>query len=229
MKQGLVLDKVVLLGRTLEEYRRYFALDLDTLRGASVLDVASGVSSFCAEAHCEGLHVTAFDAIYDLPADEIERHCKADLDHVVDAVRDLKTYRWEFYKSQEHLRGFRERAYKTFLADYRTGSADHYVHGRLPTLPFADGAFELTLVSYLLLVYEDQFDYDFHKRSVLEIMRVTRSEARVYPVVTFESRRSSYIDRLQADGDLAHLGFELVQTDFEFLVNSNCYLRVFRR
>ena len=42
MKQGLVLDKVVLLGRTLDEYRRYFALDLDALRGRRILDVASG-------------------------------------------------------------------------------------------------------------------------------------------------------------------------------------------
>ncbi len=46
MKQGLVLEKVVLLGRTLDEYARYFALDLDALRGAELLDVASGVSSF---------------------------------------------------------------------------------------------------------------------------------------------------------------------------------------
>ena len=42
MKQGLVLDKVVLLGRTLDEYARYFALDLEGLRGRAVLDVASG-------------------------------------------------------------------------------------------------------------------------------------------------------------------------------------------
>ena len=64
-KRGLVLDKVVLLGRTLEEYRRYFALDLERLRGQAILDVASGVSSFCAEACGLGLNVTAFDSIYE--------------------------------------------------------------------------------------------------------------------------------------------------------------------
>jgi hypothetical protein len=228
MKQGLVLDKVVLLGRTLEEYRRYFALDLESLRGKAILDVASGVSSFCVETRQLGLEVTAFDAIYGLPAEQIERRCEADLTHVTDAVRNLKTYRWDFYKSVENLRRFRERAYRTFLADYRERPNAHYAPGHLPKLPFRDAQFDLTLVSYLLFVYEDQLDYEFHRQSLLEIMRVTRGEARVYPIVTFEAARSSYLERLQNDPALHHLGFEEVQTDFEFLINSNCYLRVFR-
>lgn len=243
MKQGLVLDKVVLLGRTLDEYRRYFALDLDSLRGKTVLDVASGVSSFCAEANQLGIRVTAFDAIYELDGEQIRQRCEPDLDHVTDAIRDLKTYRWGFYESPEKLRVLRERAYKTFLADYREhhdttlpsleGSgvgapAPRYVHGLLPKLPFADGQFDLTLVSYLLFVYEDQFDYEFHRQSLLEVMRVTRGEARMYPLVSFEAVRCTYLDRLKNDPTLKHLGFEEVQTDFEFLLNSNYYLRVFR-
>ena len=229
MKQGLVLDKVVLLGRTLEEYRRYFALDLETLRGKAILDVASGVSSFCAEANGLGLDVTAFDAIYNLPPEEIERRCEADLDHVTRAVENLKTYRWDFYRSPETLRRFRERAYRSFLEDYRARQDTRYVPGRLPRLPFGNDQFDLTLVSYLLFVYEDQMEYEFHKQSLLEIMRVTRSEARLYPVVTFEAVRCSYLDRLKQDGELRHVRFEEVQTDFEFLRNSNYYLRVFRR
>ena len=229
MKQGLVLDKVVLLGRTMEEYRRYFALDLEALRGKAILDVASGVSSFRVEAQQAGLQVTAFDAIYELPPDEIQRRCAADLEHVLKAIKDLKTYRWDFYESPDHLRRFREAAYRAFLTDYRANGGKCYVPGRLPTLPFGDGAFSLTLVSYLLFVYEDQLDYEFHKRALLEIMRVTRDEARLYPIMTFEARRSSYLDRLRADPEMNHLGFEEVRTDFEFLVNSNYYLRLFRR
>ena len=229
MKQGLVLDKVVLLGRTLDEYRRYFALDVPGLRGKSILDVASGVSSFCVEGHGLGLNVTAFDAIYELPAEEIQQRCEQDLDHVTSAIVNLKTYRWDFYSSPEHLRQFRERAYRAFLADYRVQRSKRFMPGRLPRLRFRDDEFDLTLVSYLLLVYEDQLDYDFHKQSLLEIMRVTRGEARIYPIVTFEGHRSAYLDRLRADRELNHLGFEEVRTDFEFLVNSNYYLRVFRR
>ena len=227
MKQGLVLDKVVLLGRTLEEYRRYFALDVEKLRGKAILDVAAGVSSFCAEANRLGVNVTAFDSIYDLSGDEIRRRCEPDLDQVTQAIGNLKTYRWDFYQSPELLRRFRERAFRTFLDDYRTGQGTRYLPGKLPTLPFRDGQFDLSLVSYLLFVYEDQFDYEFHKRSLLEVLRVTRGETRCYPIVTFEARRCTYLDRLKKDHDLRHVRFEEVRTDFEFLVNSNYYLRVF--
>jgi 2-polyprenyl-3-methyl-5-hydroxy-6-metoxy-1,4-benzoquinol methylase len=65
-KHGLQLDRVVLLGRTFEEYRRYFLLEPHELIGKRVLDVASGVSSFCAEANTLGIKVTAFDPIYSL-------------------------------------------------------------------------------------------------------------------------------------------------------------------
>ncbi len=227
MKDGLVLDKVVLLGRTLEEYRHYFALDLEKLRGQAILDVAAGVSSFCAEARGLELDVTAFDPIYEWTGEEIQRRCEPDLDQVTQAIGNLKTYRWDFYQSPERLRRFRERAYRTFLADYRTGRGAWYMPGKLPALPFRGGQFDLTLVSYLLFVYEDQLDYEFHKRSLLEVLRVTRGETRCYPIVTFEARRCTYLDRLKEDHDLRKFRFEEVRTDFEFLVNSNYYLRVF--
>lgn len=226
MKQGLVLDKVVLLGRTLDEYVRYFALDLNEWRGRRILDVASGVSSFCAEASAQGLDVTAFDLIYEWPLADIAARCGPDLDHVTRAMDGLKTYKWDFYESPARMRSFRERAYKTFLADYARHRGTRYQGGRLPRLPFPDRTFDLTLLSYFLFAYEDQFDYEFHKASVLDLMRVTRGEARLYPIVTLEAKRCVYIDRLKADPALSHLNFEEVRTDFEFLVGSNWFLRV---
>ncbi len=229
MKQGLVLDKVVLLGRTLDEYARYFALDLDALRGAEILDVASGVSSFTAEANARGLRVTAFDRIYELEPAVIQSHCEPDLERVLKSIHGLTVYRWEFYKNPENLRSLRERAYKAFLADYAQQRGARYVGGNLPSLPFADRQFDLTLVSYLLLVYEDQLDYAFHQQSLLELMRVTRGEARLYPIVSFEAKRCTYLDRFKTDPALAHLAFEEVRTDFEFLVGSNFFLRIRHR
>ncbi len=229
MKQGLVLDKVVLLGRTLDEYARYFALDLDALRGAEILDVASGVSSFTAEATARGLRVTAFDRIYELDPAVIQSHCEPDLDHVLKSIEGLNTYRWDFYKNAENLRSLRERAYKAFLADYAQQRGARYVAGSLPSLPFGDRQFDLTLASYLLLVYEDHFDYAFHQQSLLELMRVTRGEARLYPIVSFEAKRCSYIDSFKADPALAQFVFDEVQTDFEFLVGSNYFLRIRHR
>ena len=90
-------------------------------------------------------------------------------------------------------------------------------------MPFADGEFDLTLVSYLLFAYQDRFDYEFHRDLILENMRVTRGGARIYPTVTFEAQPSEYIPMLQSDAALQALEFTEIETDFEFLVASNSY------
>src|SRR5438046_8153813 len=114
-----------------------------------------------------------------------------------------------------------------FLADYKAHRG-RCVAAELPNLPFADGSFELTLESYFLFAYQDRLNYEFHRDSILEIMRVTRGEARIYPTVTFEAEPSDYIPRLQSDPALQHFQFTGIKTDFEFLVGSNSYLRVTR-
>lgn len=81
-KHGLQLDRVVLLGRTFEEYRQYFLLEPDELIGKQVLDVAGGVSSFCAEANARGINVTSFDPIYSLTSEKIAERSEPDLNSV---------------------------------------------------------------------------------------------------------------------------------------------------
>ena len=86
MKPGLELDKVVLLGRTFEEYTRYFGLLEKELRGKQVLDIASGVSSFCSEANTKQIQVTAFDPIYELSPETIKARCEPDLEFVTNEI-----------------------------------------------------------------------------------------------------------------------------------------------
>jgi len=224
-KRGLQLDRVVLLGRTFEEYRRYFLLEPDDLVGKKILDVAGGVSSFCAEGNKLGIKVTSFDPIYSFSAEKIRVRSEPDLESVYQSIGRVPTYRWGFYKNPEYMRTLRERASAIFLSDLET-HPEHYVAGELPRLPFADGEFDLALASYLLFAYQDRFDYEFHRDSILEIMRVTRGEARIYPTVTFEAQASEYIPMLRADPALRHFTFTEIKTDFEFLVNSNSFLKV---
>jgi len=224
-KRGLQLDHVVLLGRTFEEYRRYFLLEPHQLIGKRVLDVAAGVSSFCAEANELGIEVTAFDPIYSASMEEISARSRADLQSVHQSIGLVPTYRWDFYRNPDYMRALRERASAIFFSDFKL-HPQRYVAGRLPLLPFANGEFDLALVSYLLFAYQDRLDYKFHRDSILEIMRVTRGEARIYPTVTFEGQLSVYLPRLRADPALRRFAFAEIKTDFEFLVNSNSYLRV---
>ena len=227
-RRGLQLNRVVLLGRTFEEYRRYFLLEPDALVGKRVLDVAGGVSSFCNEANELGINVTSFDPIYSLPPEKIIERSEPDLKSVYREIGRVPTYRWAFYKNPEYMRELRQRACTIFLKDYKT-HPERYVAGELPRLPFADGEFDLTLVSYFLFAYQNRLDYEFHRESILEIMRVTRDEARIYPTVTFEAQPSEYIPMLRLDPMLQRFEFTKIKTDFEFLVNSNSFLQVERK
>ncbi len=224
-KRGLQLDRIVLLGRTFEEYRRYFLLEPNQLIGKRVLDVAGGVSSFCAEANQIGINVTSFDPIYSLPPEKIME--RSDPESVYQAIGRVPTYRWGYYQNPKYMRELRKRASNIFLSDYKA-HPERYVAGELPRLSFADGEFDLTLVSYFLFAYQDRLGYEFHRDSIFEIMRVTRGEARIYPTVTFEAQASEYVPMLRSDPALQHFAFTEVKTDFEFLVNSNSYLRVTR-
>ena len=224
-RRGLQLDRVVLLGRTFEEYRRYFLLEPEESIGKTVLDVAGGVSSFCAEANNLGIKVTAFDPIYSLPQEKIRERSDSDLESVHRNIGLVATYRWGFYKNADYMRALRERASAIFFSDFKI-HPQRYVAGELPRLPFADRKFDLTLVSYLLFAYQGRFDYEFHRESILEIMRVTRGEARIYPTVTFEAQPSEYIPMLQSDPTLKAFEFTEIKTNFEFLVNSNSFLHV---
>jgi hypothetical protein len=227
-KLGLDLDRVVLLGRTLEEYARAFGFEPDALRGLRILDIGSGVSSFCAEGKDRGLDICALDPIYAWPADAIEKKCGPDLDQVVREIGGLSVYRWGFYKNPEEMRRYRTAAYNKFLSDYQPDSAC-YRPGQLPHLPFEDRSFDLALVSYLLFVYQEHLSYSFHRDSLAEIMRVTAGEARIYPTVTFEGEKSNYLAQLAADPAMAHYEFSEVKTDFEFLQSSNSFLRIRHR
>jgi hypothetical protein len=103
-RRGLQLDRIVLLGRTFEEYRRYFLLEPGDLIGRRVLDVAGGVSSFCVGANQLGIKVTSFDPIYWLPPEKITERSKPDLESVYRAIGRVPTYRWSYYKNSEYMR-----------------------------------------------------------------------------------------------------------------------------
>lgn len=227
-KRGMQLDRVVLLGRTFEEYRRYFLIKPNEWHGKRVLDVAGGVSSFCVEANERGIRATACDPIYEWDPARIRAQAEPDLDHVYKIVEGLLTYRWDFYRDRDHMRELRARALQQFLPDYIEHRSNRYVPGRLPHLPFADRAFDLTLVSYFLFAYEDKFTYEFHRDAILELMRVTQGEIRIYPTVTFEAEQSTYIPKLVDAAELSQFRFEEVKTEFEFLLNSNRFLRITR-
>ena len=221
MKDGLDLDDVVLLGRSLKEYSQYFSLSRLDPNEARILDMGSGVSSFCAEMVGRGFQVTGADSMYGLPADIIGTRCEADLDEVCIQLPEVAhNYNWIFYKDIDDLRAHREMAYRRFLEDYRT-IPDRYINASLPSTSFNDNEFTHSYVSYFLFLYDDRLSYEFHRESLRELARITEKEVSIYPLTTLKAKRSSFVDRLMADPELACLEFHIENTDFEFFKGSN--------
>ena len=216
----LKLDNVALLGRTFEEYEKFFMLADACLNGGKVLDMAGGVSSFCAEATLKGLNVIAADPIYSMEPFELERQCESDLDDVMNRLPEIAhNYRWHYYRGVEHLREHRTKAYTGFLADYARRH-DHYVHATLPFSGFQEDEFLVSLVSHLLFLYDELFDYQFHKAGILELARITSKEVRIYPIANLRGWKSPFVDMLLHDPDCGELDFEIRITGFEFLKNA---------
>ena len=62
-----------------------------------------------------------------------------------------------------------------------------------PSLPFADGSFDLALCSHLLFLYSAQFDEAFHRASIREMCRVA-AEVRIFPLLALDGSRSPFVE-----------------------------------
>ena len=57
---------------------------------------------------------------------------------------------------------------------------DCYLPAVLPELSFNKDQFDLTLSAHFLFTYADRLNFDFHVRTLLEMLRVTRHEVRIF-------------------------------------------------
>ncbi len=222
MDKQLNLKEIVLIGRTFEEYYKMFDLD-DILPGdESILDVASGASSFCAEANRQGFDVTASDKIYALNPHEIERKCIQDLAMIIKQLPDIvDLYVWDFFKDIQSLKNNREKAYKLFIEDFKSYKSKKYLPVEYPYTAFHNNQFSISLVSHFLFLYDDKLDYDFHKRTILELLRVTSKEIRIFPIVNLKGKKSSFVDLLMQDKDLENFQKFIKKVNYEFIKNGN--------
>ncbi len=135
-------------------------------------------------------------------------------------------YIWETFPDVPALKSHRERAYRAFIADYRQQGAARYIPASFPSNAFADGQFTLALVSHFLFLYDEQFDYAFHKTVLNELLRITTREVRIVPLVSLTALRSAFVEQLMQDPDFSHCTFEIVPVNYEFIKGGNVMLRV---
>jgi ubiquinone/menaquinone biosynthesis C-methylase UbiE len=149
----------------------------------SVLDCCAGGASFTAEAVERGVDAIAVDPAYELPAAELVDTVRRSLPATAEIVDEhAGSFVWNWYGSPERKDELRIEAADRFLQDVSI-APERYVPGSLPKLPFGDGRFDLVLCSHLLFTWADKYDRDWHLASLRELVRVSRSEVRIFPLV----------------------------------------------
>jgi SAM-dependent methyltransferase len=225
---GVHVDGIISWGRTLDEYRAFFALD-DLSAYESIVDVGAGPASFTAEVNELGTPCTAVDPMY--VADDVEQiRAKFEAtrkDVLTSFEKSPERFLWGYYGTPERLQTIRRGALERCLVDRAEhASKQRYVPARLPALPFEDGAFDLALCSHMLFLYSHVLDVEFHLRAVEELLRIAR-EVRIYPLVALEGGPSPYLEAVVNKLRETDVALELVPVKFEHLPGATKMLRIF--
>lgn len=222
------LDRVVPFGRTFDEYSQIFNLKAHDFQHP-ILGVGDGPASFNAEATQRGYQVCSIDPVYQFTAPQIQQRFDQVVDDIIEQVADTPDdWVWSYHSSPQDLRQTRERALALFLADYEAGTqAGRYKIGALPKLEFADNTFDLALCSHFLFLYSAQVDYDFHRASIYEMLRISR-EIRIFPLLTLMLGRSPHLDPLIKDLTTQGYWVSIQKVGYEFQRGGNEMLVVKR-
>jgi len=220
------LPTVSFFGRSLDEYARFFSLDVAALRHRAVLDVAAGPASFAAEACRRNIDAVAVDPLYGSAFEALAAQVQLDYAKMFAQMRAKpRLFRFRSFPSIDAAEADRRAAAQRFLSDYEA----HRVHGRyvgaaLPWLPFFDGAFDLVLCAHLLFTYARRFDFAWHFAACRELARVSAGEVRVHPLCGPDGRRYVELDRLRAELLADGVASKVVRVDYEFFIGSNSML-----
>lgn len=224
----LELERIVFIGRTFEEYLDMFSLSTKELEGKKILDCPAGACSFTAIGKQSGLDVTACDIAYDHSIEDLKNKGLQDIKHTMEHMEKAKSnFIWDYLRDVEGLRKHRLSALKDCTDDF-VQSIDRYVPVTLPTLPFEDAEFDILLSAHFLFMYADRLDYSFHIKTIMEFLRVTKEEIRIFPLVDLEGKHYKHLDQIISD--LVDYGckVEKVKVQYEFQKDANSMLKIIK-
>ncbi len=222
----LELSAVSFFGRSLTEYALFFALDVHSLRGRDVLDVAGGPSSFAAEACARRINAVAVDPLYGGKLATLAAHVQLDYAAMFAQMR-AKPHRLRLksFPSIDAAEQDRRTAAQRFLSDYEA----HFIHNRyigasLPRLPFFDGTFDLVLCAHLLFIYAKYFDFDWHLAACRELARVAAEEVRIHPLCGIDGKPYPGLSRLRRELKESGIASDVRPVDYEFFAGATTML-----
>ena len=214
------LDNVVPWGRNMQEYKEMFGLD-DNDMSKKIAGFGDGPACFNYEMTNAGGHVVSFDPIYQFSKEEIEKRIEEVRLTVMQQMKEnMDNYVWTHIKDLDELEYIRMSAMKKFLSDYEQGKKEgRYVFHELPDrLPYEAESFDIGLSSHFLLMYTS-LGYDFHIRSITEMLRVCK-EIRIFPIVDLDANKTDLIKEVIGYFQKKYNTL-IVKTDYEFQKGDN--------
>ena len=205
--------------------------DLDRAgTGGLVVDCCAGASSFVAELAVRGGAGVAVDPVYAHGLEAVRRSAAASLTAGTATVVDhADRFVWRWYGNPERRGRMRAVAAERFLHDitYRPSA---YLAGALPHLPLASGSADLVLCSHLLFTWSDRLNVEWHRAALADLVRVTRGEVRIFPLVVQATGAAvpfldQLIDELRGQGHTAAVR----NVPYEFQRGAHAMLVIRRR
>lgn len=210
------LEDVVPWGRSFNEYKKMFSLDVNDLN-KSIIGCGDGPASFNAELTELGGNIVSVDPLYQFNENQIRQRIEEVYPQIISqTIKNVNDYVWEIISNVEELGKTRMNAMQIFLNDYEEGRrSGRYINASLPGLPFKDKEFDLALCSHYLFLYSDHVNQAQHILSVKELCRVAK-EVRIYPLLSLNGAKSKHLDpvinSLKRDG----IDISITKVDYEF-------------
>ncbi len=185
-----------------------------------ILDCAGGPSSFNTECNDRMGQVVSIDPLYNLTRDKISERIYDTWEKVLQETQEnMNKYIWDEIGSVIQLGNIRMGAMRKFLCTYEKGKKEKkYIPGELPVLSFPPESFDLAVCSHFLFLYSDQLDYDFHLKSLREMLRVAK-EVRIHPLLDHNGKPFTQMDKLLEE--LKPFNPEIRTVNYEFLKGAN--------
>jgi len=226
---AFTLERVVLWGRSFDEYIRMFDLKDNDLK-KNILGCGDGPASFNCEMKKQGHNVISCDPIYQFTKRHIENRINETYDKILEqASQNKDDFIWDTIKSVDELGRIRMSAMNNFLADFDKGKKEgRYLAGELPSLPFQDKEFDLALSSHFLFLYTEQLSLSFHIESIKEMCRVSK-EIRIFPLVDLKVEKSRYVDIIISEMKDDKYAVEIRKVPYEFQRGGNEMMWIYEK
>ncbi len=188
--------------------------------------IAQQACSFTAVGNKLGLDITACDIAYYHSGEDLKNKGLQDIEHTMENMEKAKiNYKWEYFNDIEALRTHSLSALHDCSNDMKK-SSERYIPVTLPSLPFMNSEFDLLLSAHFLFMYADRLEYQFHIETLKELLRVTKEEIRIFPLVDLEGKRYEHLDKIKSYLTDNGCTVEEVKVPYEFQTNANSMLKI---